>query len=117
MSSSPRPSETASLHAIYTSSQQPTTSHTFEHELSFPSTRNAAAADVSSTPEQVRAKTKYLAELRGKVSQLQIEINTFLTQKMEEDKKAAEAHGQKVSEIEAKEEENYGEEVLDGEDA
>ncbi|KAL4892432.1 hypothetical protein BDV59DRAFT_202574 [Aspergillus ambiguus] len=41
------------------------------------------------------------------------DINVFLTAKMEEDKKAAEAEGRKVSEKEAKEEENYGEEVVE----
>jgi hypothetical protein len=42
---------------------------------------------------------------------LQVEINTFLTTKMEEDKSSAAASGKKVDE--AKEEENYGEEVMD----
>lgn len=101
-----------SLHAIYTSPQQPTP-HTFEHRLS----TSPNAADASSTAEKVRAKTKYLAELRAKVTQLQSEVNTFLTQKMEEDKTAADAQGTKVSELEVKEEENYGEEVVDEEDA
>lgn len=55
----------------------------------------------------VQAKTEYLSALRAKTSEMQSEINTFLTQKMEEDK-AAEAGGKSVAD--QKEEENYGEE-------
>jgi hypothetical protein len=44
---------------------------------------------------------------------LQDEINVFLTERMEEDKKEAEAQGRQLSAKEAKEEENYGEEVVE----
>lgn len=44
---------------------------------------------------------------------LQDEINVFLTERMEEDKKSAEAQGSQQLEKEAKEEENYGEEVVE----
>ncbi|OJJ47070.1 hypothetical protein ASPZODRAFT_1888916 [Penicilliopsis zonata CBS 506.65] len=92
-------SSKASLHAAYTAPCPPT-AHTF-------------AAPLSSAPtktQDVQAKTAYLAELRSKVTVLQGDINVFLTERMEEDKTAAEAQGRTVSEQEAKEEENYGEE-------
>lgn len=44
---------------------------------------------------------------------MQNDINVFLTARMEEDKKAAEAQGRKISEKEAQEEANYGEEVVE----
>ncbi|KAG0156598.1 hypothetical protein PDIDSM_3779 [Penicillium digitatum] len=43
------------------------------------------------------------------VPKLQVQINIFLTERMEEDKKVQ----GKFSEQEAKEEENYGEEVIE----
>ncbi|RMJ23152.1 hypothetical protein PHISP_05967, partial [Aspergillus sp. HF37] len=49
--------------------------------------------------------TAYLAQLGQSTRKLQDDINAFLTERMDEDKKSAE-----VSESEAKEEENYGEE-------
>ncbi|KAJ5263832.1 hypothetical protein N7478_011437 [Penicillium angulare] len=55
------------------------------------------------------AKQAHLAALRSEVPKLQDEINVYLTARMEEDKKA---QGQ-LSEKEAKEEENYGEEVVE----
>lgn len=51
------------------------------------------------------ARTAYLAALQSATKALQSDINTFLTQKMAEDKSA----------VDAKEEENYGEEVVDAE--
>ncbi|KAJ9245445.1 hypothetical protein DTO212C5_3295 [Paecilomyces variotii] len=99
---------TAVLQAQY-SSPHPPTSHTFQHHLS--STLNVSAAP----EENVKTKTEYLSELKGLVTKLQGEINVFLTERMEEDKKAAEAQGKKESEKEAKEEENYGEEVVEDE--
>lgn len=55
----------------------------------------------------VQDKTAYLSALRAKAVEMQSEINTFLTQKMEEDK-AVEAGKSVVAD--QKEEENYGEE-------
>ncbi|PWY96265.1 hypothetical protein BO94DRAFT_3982 [Aspergillus sclerotioniger CBS 115572] len=86
------------LHAIYTSPQQ---THTFEHPIT------------TTHPTSVATKVTYLAELRKLVPNIQNDINVFLTERMEEDKKAAEAQGQAVSDKEVKEEENYGEEVVE----
>lgn len=88
------------LHAAYVAPDQ---SRTFEHSISSP----LPSADA------VSQKVTYLAELRKLVPTLQNDINVFLTERMEEDKKAAEAQGRKVSDKEAKEEENYGEEVVE----
>ncbi|KAI9930199.1 hypothetical protein AWENTII_003318 [Aspergillus wentii] len=91
------------LHAVY--SPPSGTTHTFQHHISSP------------PPSDVKAKVAYLSELRELAPKLQDEINVFLTQRMEEDKQAAEAQGRKVSEKEAKEEANYGEEVVEEDDA
>ncbi len=103
------------LSATYTS---PSSTKTFTHPIS-------AALPSPETPTAVQDKVAYLAELRGSTKQLQEEINVFLTQKMEEDKKATadvagvegpqEEGGKKKDEL--MEEENYGEEeVEEGED-
>lgn len=102
---SPSPSQPVVLHARYTAPHPPT-SHTFSHTIALP-------ASTASPQEEVKAKSAYLAELKGLVTKLQDEINVFLTERMEEDKRAAEAQGRKDSEREAKEEENYGEEVVE----
>jgi len=83
------------LSATYNS---PTTSQTFTHPL--PSTP---------TPS-TKEKTAYLSALRKSVTQLQEDVNTFLTSKMEEDKALA---GEKMDE--KAEEENYGEEKVEEE--
>lgn len=68
----------------------------------------------------VASKTKYLSELRQSVISMQGQINRELTARMEEDKardaSAAAATGAKVVDDE-KEEENYGEEVPEDEEA
>lgn len=104
---SPSPNPSVALHALYTAPHPPT-SHTFSHPISLPATS-------ASPEEEVKVKSAYLAELKGLVTQLQGEINVFLTERMEEDKKAAEAQGKKDTDREAKEEENYGEEVVEDE--
>ena len=58
-----------------------------------------------------KEKSAYLSALRASVTQLQNEVNTFLTEKMEEDKTLAALVGAKVDD--RKDEENYGEEVVD----
>jgi Gon7 family len=58
-----------------------------------------------------KAKTAYLAELRSSVKQMQGEVNSFLTEKMEEDKKTAATNGQKGKD--EVEEEKYGEEDVE----
>ncbi|KAL8762433.1 MAG: hypothetical protein Q9184_001561 [Pyrenodesmia sp. 2 TL-2023] len=93
------PQNPTTLSASYTS---PSTSKNFTHPLPSSSTKSTAE------------KTQYLSSLRKSVTQLQEEINTFLTEKMEEDKTLAAKAGVKIDE--KKEEDNYGEEnVEDGE--
>jgi hypothetical protein len=65
------------------------------------------------TNHSVKDKAEYLAKLRASVVKMQDEINTFLTAKMEEDNKNT---GSKAAPAEdTKEEENYGEEIVDDE--
>ena len=68
-------------------------------------------AATTSEVEATRTKTAYLAELKGLVTEMQGEINLFLTERMEEDKKASAVLGS--TEQEVKEEANYGEDVMD----
>lgn len=57
-------------------------------------------------------RVAYLAKLRKDVSAMQKDINTFLTSKMDEEKRLAQANGNGNAKIdEAKEEDNYGEEL------
>ncbi|KAM3419173.1 hypothetical protein BST61_g5117 [Cercospora zeina] len=58
----------------------------------------------------VDEKTSYLAALRANASRLQGEINTFLTQKMEEDKAVEAEKGAAKKVDEQREEDMYGEE-------
>ncbi|KAJ5577489.1 uncharacterized protein N7459_006453 [Penicillium hispanicum] len=83
------------LHAAYTA---PDATRTFNHSIPAASSTNALAA-----------KSAHLTALQSLVPKLQEEINVFLTERMEEDKKAQGA----LSDKEAKEEENYGEEVVE----
>ncbi|QSS61130.1 hypothetical protein I7I51_03302 [Histoplasma capsulatum] len=104
----------ASYSAPSTSQAQPERTHTFSHPLS---TSLSRSLDNSSTTP---AKTAYLSELRGAVSTLQTEINEFLTARMDEDnninRQASGSVNMAQTERERREEENYGEEVLDDED-
>ncbi|KAJ5693417.1 hypothetical protein N7462_002840 [Penicillium macrosclerotiorum] len=59
--------------------------------------------------DNLASKQAHLHALQSLVPKLQDEINVFLTERMEEDKKAQGA----ISEREAQEEENYGEEVVE----
>ncbi|KAE8375982.1 Gon7 family-domain-containing protein [Aspergillus bertholletiae] len=92
------------LRAVYAA---PQSTQTFEHTISSP------LPSTDSSPENVQTKIVYLSELRKLVPNLQNDINVFLTERMEEDKKLAEAQGRQISEQERKEEENYGEEVVE----
>ena len=83
------------LKATYTASDA---TQTFTHPISIPS-----------SADPLTAKRAHLTTLQSLVPKLQDEINTLLTERMEEDKKAQGA----VSEQEVKEEENYGEEVVE----
>lgn len=80
----------------------------------FSSTHKLAAPLTSATSERVT----YLASLRKATAELQETINKELTQRMEEDKmqaaaKAVTAGGRNGVVDEAKEEQNYGEEVVE----
>ena len=88
---------TTCLQATYRS---PTSSETFAHTL--------PSASVASTEE----KTAYLSALRKSVVKLQEDINGFLTTKMEEDKALSASAGIKVDD--KAEEDNYGEERVEG---
>jgi len=85
----------ANLTATYTASAAD--SKVFEHP-------QTACPTTPSTEE----RTAYIATLRSNVSTLQDQVNAFLTKKMEEDKSAAVA-----AVNDEREEENYGEEVVD----
>ncbi|EEA22548.1 hypothetical protein TMatcc_001398 [Talaromyces marneffei ATCC 18224] len=91
--------------ASYSSPQPPHTSFTFRHEI--------AAPFPSEKSDSVAAKKAYLSELRGLVTLVQAEVNVFLTERMEEDKKSAGGATGKDAEQEAKDEENYGEENVE----
>ena len=58
-------------------------------------------------------RTAHLSALHTSVGKMQDEVNAFLTQKMEEDKNVAGGGADAMKE--AKEEENYGEEVVEDE--
>lgn len=83
------------LQAIYTA---PGASQTFQHAI--PAEANA---------DPLATKQAHLRALQSLVPKLQNEVNVFLTERMEEDKKSQGV----ISEKEAKEEENYGEEVVE----
>ena len=94
-------SANTNLSANYAS---PSGTHAFSHTLPSPSAN------------KVSEKTAYLSTLRSKSAELQSEINAFLTQKMEEDVKAAEGSSSKRSKKEEREEEMYGEEDPEADD-
>lgn len=83
------------LQAVYTA---PDATQTFQHEI-----------PVETNADPLAAKQAHLKALQTLVPKLQTEVNVFLTERMEEDKKAQGA----ISEKEAKEEENYGEDVVE----
>ncbi|KAJ5144225.1 EKC/KEOPS complex subunit Gon7 [Penicillium bovifimosum] len=85
-------SNTVSLNAVYTA---PQATKTFEHVI--PTTTGTLAA-----------KQAHLSALQSLVPKLQDEINVFLTERMGEDKLQGQFSAQ-----EAKEEANYGEEVIE----
>ncbi|RAK74995.1 uncharacterized protein BO72DRAFT_460727 [Aspergillus fijiensis CBS 313.89] len=109
MSSTTPTTTTTKLQAIYTAPHQQSQTFTQPIAAPLPATSPSASTD----PAHIQTKITYLAELRKQVPALQNEINIFLTEKMEEDKRAADGQ---LSEKEAKEEANYGEEVVDEEE-
>ena len=88
--------------------QSPTGSKDFQHAISAPPSQDTKPLDT-------QAKTKYLSNLRASSKQLQEDINKFLTEKMEEDKRAqGQVTMNGASKQKAKdelEEETYGEEA------
>ncbi|KAJ5179562.1 hypothetical protein N7492_002772 [Penicillium capsulatum] len=83
------------LQAAYTA---PDASRTFTHDV-----------PIDSSQSPLATKQSHLKALQSLVPKLQEEINVYLTERMEEDKKAQGA----LSEKEAQEEANYGEEVVE----
>ena len=97
MASASNSTSSSSLRANYSS---PNASKTFEYSL-------PQISSHISTEE----KTGYLSALRSSVVKLQEEVNTFLTAKMEEDKVTTSQMTGNLDD--KKEEENYGEEVVE----
>lgn len=61
---------------------------------------------------ETKEKVSYLSALRSDITVLQSNVNRFLTERMEEDKRKAQPNGNGAIKVdESKEEENYGEEV------
>lgn len=89
------PNSELNLQAVYTA---PDTTKIITHEI-----------PAESSTDSFAAKQSHLTTLQSLIPKLQEEINVFLTERMEEDKKAQGA----ISEKEAREEENYGEEVVE----
>lgn len=81
--------------------RSPTDTKTFQPPVS-PNPPTQSNGTATSSKQQ----SEHLNSLRSSVTKLQAEINTFLTQKMEEDKGTVKAE-------DAKAEENYGEENPD----
>jgi hypothetical protein len=86
------------LSASYTSPTIPSSS---------PLVFSSSLPALSSAPS-TQERVAYLAELQSSLKSLQGQVNTFLTQKMEEDKAIGAGKGD-----DAKDEETYGEEVVD----
>ena len=68
-------------------------------------------------PTDTASKVQFLSNLRASTKQLQDNINTFLTAKMEEDKAASSSttngSSTNIKKRDEEEEENYGEEKID----
>ena len=96
MASASSPISGGPLRANYSS---PNASKSFEYSL-----------PQLSTQISTQEKTGYLSALRSSVVKLQEEVNTFLTAKMAEDKVTTSQMTGNVDD--KKEEENYGEEVV-----
>lgn len=71
----------------------------------------------SASTQSVQEKTEFLQALRTGISQIQSDVNTFLTKRMEDEKAAADAASGASSAREQKEEEMYGEEDPEADDA
>jgi hypothetical protein len=87
---------------VLQSSYQSPTNAAFTHAQNIPAPRS----------ETVEEKTTYLSALRLATTEMQARVNEELTARMEEDK-AQEGGAAKGKVDEAKEEDNYGEEVVE----
>jgi hypothetical protein len=87
----------ADLTAIYTSTTNQPEPQTFS--ISLPTMSTSPSTD---------DRVAYLVALQSSIQKLQGDVNTFLTEKMEQDKAIGIAKAE-----EAKDEENYGEEVVE----
>lgn len=105
------PGSSTTLTAVYKS-------HSGDKVFSHDITATGELGQVSEHSDQVqfsKAKTAYLSEIRSSVKKMQGDINTFLTAKMDEDKKiassaGAQTNGKRTDEVE---EEQYGEEDIE----
>lgn len=105
--SAPSDTQQTDLAASYKS---PTDTKKFHYTL------DTAAIATANSPDK-SLQTVYLGQLRASTKKLQDDINDFLTQRMEEDKKnTLEGSATKSKTKEELEEENYGEEVVDDDD-
>ncbi|KAF2479155.1 hypothetical protein BDY17DRAFT_50729 [Neohortaea acidophila] len=96
--------------ALTANYNSPDTTHLFTSQLPSEST--------DTKTQSVQEKTEFLQALRTGISQVQGDVNVFLTKRMEEEKAAAGApSGTAASAREQKEEEMYGEEDPEGDDA
>lgn len=77
----------------------------------FTTTQELQAPPSGIVDPTVPDKTKYLSDLRKAVATMQDQVNKELTQRMEEDKAKEAGKNGKPAVDDAKEEENYGEEV------
>lgn len=93
------------LTATYKDATKPELQHIFSHDVSQSSELDRADA---------KSKSKYLSDLRSSTKTLQVEVNAFLTRRMEEDKaSAASSTTNKNKAKDEEEEENYGEEKVE----
>ncbi|KAJ9152286.1 hypothetical protein NKR19_g4571 [Coniochaeta hoffmannii] len=102
----------------YRTSADPSKQHAFSATYQSASNEPFSLSQTFPVPdaENVQQRTSYLANLRAAVVDTQEKINKELTARMEEDK-ARDATGPKLADVdEAKEEENYGEEVVEDEE-
>jgi hypothetical protein len=94
---------------LLSATYQSPTNESFTHTTQLPAPPTTNSTD----------RTSYLAALRKATAEMQETINKELTSRMEEDKaREAAAAGNTKSKVvdEAKEEDNYGEEVVEEED-
>lgn len=77
-----------------------------------PTSTQSFSSKLPSLPKDhdVKSKTEYLTALRSGIVQMQSDVNTFLTKKMEEEKSLEASKGQGNKSKEEQAEEMYGEE-------